>query len=236
MTETEFQRACSLRGLELNEEQLAKFRKYTSFLVAENEKMNLTAITDETEIYLKHYYDSLIFTYDIDFQGSVLDVGTGAGFPGVVLKIAYPQIRLTLLDSLGKRCRFLEELCALLEFENTEVVNARGEEYAAKHREEYDWVTARAVAPLPILLEICAAAVKTGGCFVALRGAKGREEIAEAEYAAARLGLELESVREENYEDNTRIIAFYRKKKKTEKRYPRRFGEIKKEYEKRRND
>ncbi|MDO5438798.1 MAG: 16S rRNA (guanine(527)-N(7))-methyltransferase RsmG [Erysipelotrichaceae bacterium] len=236
MTETEFQKACSLRGLELNGEQLAKFRKYTSFLVAENEKMNLTAITDEAEIYLKHYYDSLIFTYDIDFQGSVLDVGTGAGFPGVVLKIAYPQIRLTLLDSLGKRCRFLEELCALLEFENTEVVNARGEEYAAKHREEYDWVTARAVAPLPILLEICAAAVKTGGCFVALRGAKGTEEITEAEYAAARLGLELESVREENYEDNTRIIAFYRKKKKTEKRYPRRFGEIKKEYEKRRND
>ena len=106
MTETEFQVSCRQRGLELNGEQLAKFREYTSFLVAENEKMNLTAITEEEEIYLKHYYDSLIFTYDIDFQGNVLDVGTGAGFPGVVLKIAYPQIRLTLLDSLGKRCRF----------------------------------------------------------------------------------------------------------------------------------
>ena len=154
--------------LKLNKVQVEQLQEYAEFLIEYNEKINLTAITDFEDIVEKHFYDSLIMTTHKDIKGTLVDVGTGAGFPGVVLKIYYPELKVILLEPIKKRCIFLEELINKLKLKDIEVVNIRGEDYVNKHREEYDYVTARAVTNLNALIEICGGLIKIGGYFIAL--------------------------------------------------------------------
>ena len=215
-------------GIKLSEIQLKQFRQYAEFLVYYNEKINLTAITDMEEIYEKHFYDSLLLSFNQKLEGTLVDVGTGAGFPGVVLKIAHPELKVLLLEPLKKRCVFLEELIKLLGLEGIEVKNVRGEEYALNHREEYDYVTARAVTNLNALIEITGAMVKVGGTFFALRGLSGHEEIKGAKSAYQKMGFELKDVIEMHLSDGSlRLIGHLVKEKPTPNKYPRNYSMIK---------
>ena len=163
--------------IKLDNEAIERFKRYAELLVEWNEKMNLTAITDPDGIAVKHFADCLsIFKYaDIKSGASVIDVGTGAGFPGVVMKIARPDIELTLLDSLAKRITFLDELCKELGLE-VKTVHSRAEDGATKFREQYDFAVARAVANMRVLSEYCMPYVKVGGTFIAMKGAHPDEE------------------------------------------------------------
>ena len=178
-------------GLELSDTAIERLQKYSQLLRVWNEKMNLTAITDPDEIVIKHFLDCLLTFKNIEIpQGaSVIDVGTGAGFPGMVLKIARPDINLTLLDSLNKRLTFLAEVLKELDLE-AEIIHARAEEGGRKPqlREKFDFATARAVAKLNVLAEYCMPYVKKGGCFVALKGPSAPEEAEAAERAIKKLG------------------------------------------------
>ena len=183
-------------GLEIKDEQCGKFEKYALFLQEWNEKINLTAITEDTEICIKHFYDSLtVFPY---IKGNnLIDVGTGAGFPGIPLKIIFPELKITLLDSLEKRVNFLNEVCTTLNLTEIEAIHSRAEDAGrnAIFREQYDICISRAVAKLPVLLEYCLPFVKVGGIFIAM---KGREisEIDESQKALELLGGQIEDVKE----------------------------------------
>ena len=159
-------------GIEVSNDKLQKLEKYYELLVLWNEKMNLTAITDKKMVYLKHFYDSLTLTKVIDMTeiDNLCDIGTGAGFPGIVLKIFYPNINLTLVDALNKRIIFLNEVIKELELENVETLHVRAEEYAKNVREKFDVVTARAVSSFNTLLEYSIPLVKDGKYFIAMRG------------------------------------------------------------------
>ena len=229
MDQKAFYEACAKHGLQLSEQQLSQYAAYAAYLREENEKVNLTAITELPEIYEKHFYDSLLVSFHEELKGSLADIGTGAGFPGVVLKIAYPELQVDLIESNGKRCAFLQRLIEKLSLQDIRVINARSEDFTRKEREVYDYATARAVAELPILMEICAASVKVGGSFLALRGAKGEEEIVNAENARKKLGFRKPLVVKEELPDGSlRILGYYRKEKETPSRYPRLYTEIKK--------
>lgn len=215
-------------GLSLNEEMYGKFDAYAELLVSWNEKINLTAITDPAGITEKHFLDSLaLFKDDIIPQNSsVIDVGTGAGFPGIPMKIYRNDLKVTLLDSLNKRISFLSEISDKLGIKLT-CIHSRAEDGAKKAelREQFDVATARAVAPLPILCEYCLPYVKIGGKFIAL---KGPNENAKDSFTAYRtLGAEIEDVRE--YElpcGDKRQIIIYSKVKETPKKYPRNPSQI----------
>jgi len=214
-------------GLILSEKQAKQFATYLKFLQAENEKYNLTAIVEEEEIYEKHFADCLLSSFIKKPSGKYLDIGSGAGFPGIVLKIAYPELEMDLLEPIGKRCNFLRQCIELLDLENINVIQGRGEEYSKQKEEEYDYVSARAVSNLAALLEIATRAIKIDGYFVALRGSSGKEDILEASKATKLLGLELIEEKEVYLNENKRYIAFYQKKKKTDKKYPRPYNKIK---------
>ena len=227
MKREEFIQTLEKRGVSLTERQIAQFDQYASFLAEYNEKVNLTAITAYEEVLEKHFYDSIIPFIGLA-EGTLADVGTGAGFPGVVLKIAFPKLRVILLEPLKKRCVFLEALIGKLGLEDIEVVNARGEDHSLLHREEYDVVTARAVSNLNALIEVSGAMVKENGVFVALRGSTGEEEIVRAKKAYTEMGFETEEIREETLPDGSkRVIGILRKTKKTPKKYPRKYSIIK---------
>lgn len=182
--------ACKSLDIELSPEQLDKFESYAKFLVEYNEKVNLTSITDGDAIALLHFADSLLLLKALDLPtgASLIDVGTGAGFPGAAVKILRPDLKLTLLDSLSKRVVFLKELSHLLGQDNT-VIHGRAEESAAGElRESFDFATARAVAGLPALCEYCLPFVKTGGVFVALKGPAAGEELSSSARAMELLG------------------------------------------------
>ncbi len=214
----------------LSDKQLKQLEYYAKFLVEYNTKVNLTAITEFEEIVEKHFYDSLIPLLHKDLKGTLVDVGTGAGFPGVVLKIARPDLKVILLEPLNKRCVFLNELINSLALKDIEVINVRGEDFAIKHREAYDYVTARAVTNLKALIEICGAMVKVDGYFIALRGKDGLNELLEAEYAIKTLSFEKEEVYEDSLTDGSkRVLAFLKKIKKTPKSFPRKYSIIKHE-------
>ncbi|MEG0592402.1 MAG: 16S rRNA (guanine(527)-N(7))-methyltransferase RsmG [Coprobacillus sp.] len=231
MNKEQFLKALEEKGIILNDQQIKQFDIYYHTLVEWNEKMNLTAITKEEDVYLKHFYDSLTISFDHDFTDqSLCDIGAGAGFPSIPLKIVYPNLKITIVDSLTKRMTFINHLSKELGLDNVKAVSARAEEYALDHRESFDIVTARAVARLNILQELCLPLVKLNGYFITLKGLKAKEELSEAKNGIEKLGGK---VKEEvdftlNDENDHRCNIYIYKEKPTPKSYPRPFGKIKK--------
>ncbi|MCI8757126.1 MAG: 16S rRNA (guanine(527)-N(7))-methyltransferase RsmG [Oscillospiraceae bacterium] len=228
--EAQLKQECQEIGLEISQEQQALFCKYAEMLLEWNEKMNLTAIKKSEEIVTKHFVDSLTLLTAADFPQEVhmLDVGTGAGFPSVPIKIVRPDIHLTLLDSLNKRITFLTALSRALGQENS-CIHARAEEAGRKpeHREQYGIVTARAVAHLQTLSEYCLPFVKQGGIFAAMKGGEIQEELEESQKAVALLGGKVEKVLQFQLPDqSSRSIILIKKISQTSSKYPRPSGKI----------
>ena len=214
-------------GLELSPETQEKLCRFGHAVVRQNEVMNLTAITEPDQVAKLHLLDSLTVLKAADIGGKTLiDVGCGAGFPGVPLAIACPDAKVTLLDSLGKRMKWLETVLPELGVDAA-CVTARAEEAVASCREQYDFATSRAVARLNVLLELTAPFVKVGGAVLAMKGAAAREELAEAGTAIKKLGLKLEAVREFPMDGTMHAVIVLRKVSATPSRYPRRFAKIK---------
>ena len=216
-------------GLSFSEKQLEQFSLYFDLLIETNKVMNLTAITAPEEVAVKHIIDSLLAYDEKVFPGKLLaDVGTGAGFPGIPLKIYCPELKVVLLDSLAKRLKFLDNVIETLGLKDITCVHLRAEDAGQNkdHREKYDLVTARAVARLSVLSEYCLPLVKQGGYFIAMKGSKFVEEIAEGRTAVGILGGEIISAEEVKLPglDDGRAIIRIRKIKKTPVKYPRKAG------------
>ena len=216
-------------GLSFSEKQLEQFSLYFDLLIETNKVMNLTAITEPEEVAVKHIIDSLLAYDEKVFPGKLLaDVGTGAGFPGIPLKIYCPELKVVLLDSLAKRLKFLDNVIQTLGLKDITCVHLRAEDAGQNkdHREKYDLVTARAVARLSVLSEYCLPLVKQGGYFIAMKGSKFVEEIAEGRTAVGILGGEIISAEEVKLPglDDGRAIIRIRKIKKTPVKYPRKAG------------
>jgi 16S rRNA (guanine527-N7)-methyltransferase len=230
MNEQQFIEALKEKGIVLTDTQIAQFKTYFELLVEWNEKMNLTAITDLEGVYLKHFYDSISASFYFDFTKvtTVCDVGAGAGFPSIPIKICFPHLQVTIVDSLNKRITFLNHLSEQLKLEHVNFVHARAEEFGqnAKYREQFDVVTARAVARLSVLSELCVPLAKNGGYFVALKAAAGPDELKDAKKAIATLGVELKE--EFSFllpvEESERTLYVFDKVKNTPKKYPRKPG------------
>ena len=217
-------------NLNLTDKMMDQFEEYAALLIDWNKKMNLTAITEPRQIAIKHFLDSLsLFSvYDVPQAAKVIDVGTGAGFPGVPLKIARPDIELTLLDSLQKRLFFLAALTIQIGLE-VSLVHSRAEDGARKtlFREKFDVAVSRAVAPLNVLLEYCLPFVKVGGVFVALKGSRAQEEIYTAKNALQVLKAELVKVKNFKLDEEERNIIVIRKTEAVDFLYPRSSAKIK---------
>lgn len=218
------------KGISLSPQQLSQFDTYYKLLVEWNEKMNLTAITDEEEVYLKHFYDSITasFYVDLNQELTLCDVGAGAGFPSIPLKICFPNLKVTIVDSLNKRITFLQNLASELGLENVHFVHDRAETFGknADYREKFDLVTARAVARLSVLSELCLPLVKEGGMFVPMKAAAASEELEKGKKALQILGGKLEEVHSFSLplEESERNILIINKIKSTPKKYPRKPG------------
>ena len=211
----------------LNQDQISKFQRYLELLLEWNEKFNLTAITDKDEIEEKHFIDSIELVKYFDLKNkTLLDVGSGAGFPGIPLAIVEPTLSITLLESNGKRISFLREVVKDLNLKNVEIIRGRAEELGT--REKYDIVTARAVKELNVLLEISFYLVKVGGCFIAYKSTGVDEEISNAKHAFK--CLQINEYKKFDYflpkSKNSRVFLGILKKNKTQKKYPRRYSEI----------
>lgn len=220
-----------LAELGLSDEGTPSLLRYADLLVEKNKVMNLTAITEPADIATLHFLDCAALLTLADFKGkTVADVGTGAGFPGMPLRILEPSIRLTLLDSLNKRIDFLKEVCDDLGFEDVDCIHARAEEFSAQHRERFDIVTSRAVANLRMLSELCLPLVKTGGTFLAMKSVDSDAELTDAQKAIALLGGQVEDVKDYVIPgtDVRHRLIFIKKIKETPKKYPRAFAKIKK--------
>ncbi len=214
-------------GLELSDEICRKLCAFGQAVVDQNQVMNLTAITEPEKVARLHLLDSISLLTVQDLSGKkVIDIGCGAGFPGVPVKIACPAAELTLLDSLGKRMNWLETVLPSLGIEAT-CLTARAEEAVADRREQYDVATSRAVARLNVLLELMAPYVKPGGYVLAMKGTAAEEELAEAKNAIRRLGLKLEKVAKFPVEDTAHTVIVLKKIEPTPSQYPRRFAKIK---------
>lgn len=227
----EQQLQAGLAALGLPTEGVPSLLQYGELLVETNKVMNLTAITDPADIAALHFLDSAALLALEDFRGkTVVDVGTGAGFPGLPLKILEPTIHLTLLDSLGKRVQFLERVCRDLGLADVACVHGRAEEFAAEHRESFDLAVSRAVAALPVLCELCLPLVRPGGKFLAMKSVDSDQELAAAGHAIEILGGAVSGVRDyaiPGTEVRHRLILV-EKVKKTPEKYPRIFAKIKK--------
>ena len=220
---------CELPSLALTlpEARIDTLCAFGAAMVKQNEVMNLTGITESSAVAKLHLLDSLTVLKAADLAGKTLiDVGCGAGFPGVPLAIACPDAKVTLLDSLGKRMKWLEEVLPQLGV-NATCVTARAEEAVVKCRESYDFATSRAVARLNILLELTAPYVKVGGAVLAMKGAAAREELAEAKTAISTLGLSLEKVLPFSIDGAEHSVIVLRKVKATPAQFPRRYAKIK---------
>lgn len=223
-----FKQQLQLNGIELNAQQIKQFEIYADMLVEWNQKINLTSITQIDEIYEKHFYDSILPSFKIKMQGALCDVGAGAGFPSIPLKILYPDLKITIIETLGKRVTFLNELVKALELSDVTCLHARAEE-CQELRESFDVVTARAVANLVMLAELCVPLVKVGGKFVVMKGSSGREELNESQSALKLLGCSVKEIFEESLSDGSkRINIECEKMKNTPSKYPRAFALMKK--------
>lgn len=225
-----FQKDIGELGLSLSDEQIKQFLRYYEMLIEWNEKVNLTAITEYRDVLKKHFVDSLslIKAYDLLQEKKVIDVGTGAGFPGLALKIAFPNLHVTLLDSLNKRIAFLNAVIEELELKNVVAIHGRAEDAArqAEYRENFDLCVSRAVANLSTLSEYCLPFVKVGGLFISYKSEKSEEEIMQAESAIQKLGGGVEN-QVAFYLPNSDIYRNFfliRKKSETAKKYPRKAG------------
>ncbi len=229
MNKATFYKEIASLGIQVDALMTQKFEIYKEHIQKINKVLNLTAITDDEGIYLKHFYDSLLIHKDIEPNNSLCDVGSGAGFPGLVLAIARPDIDVTLIEPTTKRTNFLEEVVSLCELDNVTVINGRAEDVVVDLRESFDVVTARAVAYLDILSELCMPFVKIGGQFIAMKGSKGKEEVEISSKAIQTLGGKVESMNEiEDEKMGLRINVKIRKISKTHIKYPRNYGRIKK--------
>lgn len=218
-------------GITPTEKQLNQLDKYYELLIQYNSVMNLTGITEKKQVYLKHFYDSLciVKVIDLSSQENLCDVGTGAGFPGIVLKIFYPNLKITLLDSLNKRIEFLNIVIKNLELNNIEAIHCRAEEYALQNREKYDVVTSRAVTKLNILSELSIPMVKVNKYFIPLK-ANLTEELEESKNALKKLNSKI--IKIEHFllpvEESNRTIIKIQKLSSTQKLFPRKYSVIKK--------
>lgn len=230
MNEQQFAEKLAEKGIELSPRQLEQFRLYFETLVEWNEKMNLTAITDKDEVYLKHFYDSISAAFYFDFHSveSICDVGAGAGFPSIPIKICFPHLHVSIVDSLNKRITFLNHLADVLQLENVSFYHDRAETFGQNpnHREKYDLVTARAVARMSVLSELCMPLVKVGGQFLAMKASSAQDEMKIAEKAIKTFGGKIHTVEKMllPFEESERNIIVINKVKATAKKYPRKPG------------
>lgn len=225
---------CREFGVELDDSITRKLNLYGNLLVEWNEKMNLTAITDPEGVLYKHFYDCILFLKHLNPEkgASLVDVGTGAGFPGMVLKIVRPDLKVTLLDSLNKRLVFLNEVISALDLEDIVTLHSRAEDAGKnpKFREAFDIATARAVASMPQLLEYCVPLVKKGGAFMAMKGPSAPEELALCDKACSVLGVEKGVARAETLTGSeTRVFVLFKKISHTPPKYPRKPADISKQ-------
>lgn len=229
MLPEEFQQQLAQKGIELSSTQMQQFEQYYELLVEWNEKMNLTAITEKKEVYLKHFYDSILLgaAVDLKAEAAICDVGAGAGFPSIPLKIAFPGLKVAIVDSLNKRITFLNHLAQSLNLTEVDFYHDRAETFGQnpEFRAQFDYVTARAVARLNVLTELCLPLVKKDGFFFALKAAKSDEELIEAKNAIATLGGKFIEDKELALPNgDMRHILVIQKKKETPKKYPRKPG------------
>ena len=228
MTEKEFIENLEKLNIKISEKQLKDLEKYYEMLIETNKNLNLTRITEKQEVYLKHFYDSLTISQVIDLKQNlnIIDIGTGAGFPGIVLKIVYPHLKITLLDSLEKRINFLNQVIKTLNLKDIKTVTSRIEDYK---EENFDIVTSRAVAKTNILLELACQLPKKNGYFILLKS-NINEELKEAQNALKTLNLEIETIKETKLpkENSKRTILKIKKLGQISNKYPRNFAKIKK--------
>lgn len=218
-------------NIKITDKQLNQLEQYYNLLIEWNKFMNLTGITEKEQVYLKHFYDSLTLckVIDLNVEETLCDIGTGAGFPGMVLKILFPNLKVTLVDSLQKRLNFLQEVINKLELTDIELVHVRAEDYGKENREKFDVVTARAVSPINILLEYCLPLVKVNKYFIPMKG-NISQEINLLDKSLDKIGGNL--IKKYEFllpiEESNRTILMITKYKETNKKYPRKTSEIKK--------
>lgn len=227
---TVLEEGCGQLGIKLSQLQKEQFIQFYEYLIEKNKVMNLTGITDFQEVLVKHFLDSLSCVKALDMSGAkkIIDVGTGAGFPGIPLKIVYPEIEFCLLDSLKKRVNFLEETFQLLKLRNITAIHGRAEEFARNksYREAYDLCVSRAVSNLATLSEYCLPYVKKGGCFISYKSGKVKEEAQQAEKAAGILGGRIKDIVYFNLPESEieRSLVIIEKIRNTSPKYPRKAG------------
>ncbi|WP_125761443.1 16S rRNA (guanine(527)-N(7))-methyltransferase RsmG [Companilactobacillus hulinensis] len=232
MKPEEFYQALAQKGIELNDEQKKQFEIYFHELVETNKVMNLTTITEESQVYLKHFYDSLVLDFAdeklLTDELTLCDVGSGAGFPSIPLKIVNPKLKITIIDSLNKRIKFLDSLVKKLGLDGVTLVHGRAEEVGKNklYREKFDIVTARAVAALNVLTELCLPFTKIGGTFIAMKSEKAPEELEHAQYSIQVLGGKVSEQKsfELPNDEGLRNFIFIKKEKQTPNKYPRKPG------------
>lgn len=215
-----------------NNDQLDNLRKYYDILIEESNKYNLTSIKELEEVYIKHFYDSLLLSKTIDLSKdlTLLDIGSGAGFPGLVIKIMFPNLKITLVEPTLKRCNFLNLVISELGLKDIAVINARAEEYIKDNRETFDLVTARAVAPLNILLELSIPFLKVGGAFLAMKGSNASEELSKTKaHQILNTKIDKEYIFNLPNDLGKRTIIKFVKLGKTKDIYPRLYSKIKKQ-------
>ncbi len=225
---------CNEFGVEITQEITNKLNLYGNLLLEWNEKINLTAITEPKEVLYKHFYDCILFFKNVKVceNAKIIDVGTGAGFPGLVLKIVRPDLEVTLLDSLNKRIIFLNDVIEKLQLQKITAIHSRAEDGGKNplHREKYDIACARAVASMPVLLEYCSPFVKLGGLFVSMKGPSATEEITLSANAMKQLGMKKDNIICETLTGNEqRTFVTFKKISQTPSKYPRKSGNIAKQ-------
>lgn len=231
MNKLEFLESLKEINIVPTEKQMNQLEEYYELLIEWNKKMNLTAITEKNQVYLKHFYDSLTVSkiLDLNKENNLCDIGTGAGFPGIVLKIFYPELNITLVDSLNKRILFLNEVIKKLELKKIETIHARAEEFARENREKYDLVIARAVAPINVLIEYCIPLIKENKYFISMKGDIS-QEINLLDSSLNKINGKF--IKKEEFllpfEESKRTLLLISKSKKTSDKYPRKNAEIKK--------